>query len=404
MIGLVLQGGGAKGGYHIGVWKALRELGIEIGAVTGTSVGALNGAMIAQGDFEQAYQIWDNMDPRMVIKDDPEIYHQLVTRNYDIKNRQMYYDYFGRLIQQRGLNIEPLVALIDQIIDEDRIRSSDIDFGLVTVSLTDWKAIEIFVEDMAPGEIKDYMLASAFLPAFKSQMIRGKKYLDGGFHDSMPINLISTKGYSEIVAVELGSMGVVRSVKNKKLNIRYITPSGDTGSILEFDRDLSRNNIKMGYLDAMRSYGRYEGSSFYLTHVPEEAYFRHAVLSYDDETIMAMADIIGCKDGYPRRVLHELIIPELCDMLGMDIHHNYHDLMVGALEFLAAGMEIPRLQVYSYEELFTLVREKSSTASKRTFNFDLIPDILRRSSIVRHNFKADLLIKWMGITSGIYEQ
>ncbi len=41
MIGLVLQGGGAKGGYHIGVWKALRELDIEIGAVTGTSVGAL---------------------------------------------------------------------------------------------------------------------------------------------------------------------------------------------------------------------------------------------------------------------------------------------------------------------------------------------------------------------------
>lgn len=39
MYGVVLQGGGTKGSYHIGVWKALRELGIEIGAVTGTSIG-----------------------------------------------------------------------------------------------------------------------------------------------------------------------------------------------------------------------------------------------------------------------------------------------------------------------------------------------------------------------------
>lgn len=404
MIGLVLQGGGAKGGYHIGVWKALKELGIEIGAVTGTSVGALNGAMIAQGDYDKAYEIWNNMDPRLVIKDDPDIYHQLVTKNYDIKNHQMYYDYFRKIIHQRGLNIEPLVDLIDQIVDEEKIRQSAIDFGLVAVSLSDWKAIEVFVEDIKKGEIKDYMLASAYLPAFKSQMIRGKKYLDGGFHDSMPINLMATKGYSEIVAVKLDAMGMVRHVKDKRLNIRYISPSGDTGSMLEFDCDTSRNNLKMGYLDAMRSYGKYEGSSYYLTDVPDEAVFRESVNRFTDETIMAMAGIIGCNEGYPIRVLHERIIPELSNMLGLDLSATYKDLMVGVLEYLAASMEVARLQVYTYEALLAQVTEKCSQSPKRAFDFELIPDILRRSSILRHNFKADLLIKWMGISSGIYEQ
>ncbi len=64
MYGVVLQGGGTKGSYHIGVWKALRELGIEIGAVTGTSIGgALNGgAFIAQNMYDEALKVWENIN------------------------------------------------------------------------------------------------------------------------------------------------------------------------------------------------------------------------------------------------------------------------------------------------------------------------------------------------------
>jgi NTE family protein len=61
MYGLVLEGGGAKGSYQIGAYKAIREIGLDIGAVAGTSVGALNGAMIVQGQQEKAYDIWYNI-------------------------------------------------------------------------------------------------------------------------------------------------------------------------------------------------------------------------------------------------------------------------------------------------------------------------------------------------------
>ena len=56
--GLVLAGGGAKGAYQIGAWKALKEAGVRICAVAGTSVGALNGALICMGDLEQAEKLW----------------------------------------------------------------------------------------------------------------------------------------------------------------------------------------------------------------------------------------------------------------------------------------------------------------------------------------------------------
>ncbi len=52
MTGLTLEGGGGKGAYQIGAWKAFRQKGIEFDGVTGTSVGALNGAMILQDDFD----------------------------------------------------------------------------------------------------------------------------------------------------------------------------------------------------------------------------------------------------------------------------------------------------------------------------------------------------------------
>ena len=66
MFGLVLEGGGAKGSYQIGACKALLEMGVEIGAVAGTSIGALNGAMIVQGELEKAYELWYNISPSQV--------------------------------------------------------------------------------------------------------------------------------------------------------------------------------------------------------------------------------------------------------------------------------------------------------------------------------------------------
>ena len=48
---LVLSGGGSRGAYEAGVWQALVDLGIKIDIVTGSSVGAINGAMGCQGDL-----------------------------------------------------------------------------------------------------------------------------------------------------------------------------------------------------------------------------------------------------------------------------------------------------------------------------------------------------------------
>ena len=63
---LVLCGGGARGGYHIGVWKALKEIGYVPSIITGTSVGALNGALLTIKEDDLAEEIWQNMSMETV--------------------------------------------------------------------------------------------------------------------------------------------------------------------------------------------------------------------------------------------------------------------------------------------------------------------------------------------------
>ena len=65
-LGLVLSGGGAKGAYHVGVIKALQEVGIQIDMISGASIGALNAAVLLSAENQQQglnhlEQLWDKL-------------------------------------------------------------------------------------------------------------------------------------------------------------------------------------------------------------------------------------------------------------------------------------------------------------------------------------------------------
>jgi NTE family protein len=308
---------------------------------------------------------------------------------------QMYFEYVKKIIKQKGLDIEPLKDLIEKVVDEESIRSSEIDFGLVTVSLSDWKPMELYVKDIEEGKIGDYLLASSFLPGFKPQILDGKKFLDGGFYDNLPINLMAMKGYKEIIAVELNAIAIEQPIKDKELVIRRIRPSGDVGRLLEFDKERSRNNLIMGYLDTMKSYGKCQGSAYYLTDIPDESVFFNKMLQLSDEQIFSVGKIIGYETGYPKRLLLEVIVSELCEMLGFDISMSYGEIFLGVLEYLAAATNIERLKIYDYESFLNLILRKCEKAPQKTFDIEFMPNVLRRQSLIQKTFKVELLMKWL---------
>lgn len=402
MYGLVLQGGGTKGSYHIGVWKALRQLGIEIGAVTGTSIGALNGAFIAQNMYEEALGVWENIKVNDVIDADEDVYLDFMNFDINLNKTEKYFEYFKKVVKDKGLDVAPLRNLIETHLDEDTLRSSGIDFGLVTVSLTDMKPMELFVEDIPKGKLTEYLLASAFLPGFKPQELDGKRFVDGGVYDNLPIHLITQKGYKDIIAVEMGSVGLVRRVKDTDLNIIKIQPSGDIGKMLQFDKYTAKRNIDMGYLDTMKVFGRLQGEKYFFKTLPEEEVFLKAFQTLGDENIMKMAADLGINDGNPKRILFEKLIPELAAMFDMDIKAGYREITLKMVEYLASVLEIERLKVYEYEDFEQKILEAVKDRKTTLAFFKGMPAFLKKTSLIKFTMKDDILIHWAQIITDSY--
>ena len=88
---IALEGGGAKGAYEVGVWQALEEAGIRYNAVSGTSVGALNGAMMVMRDMEGAVRAWKDIRLSDVIDlegDQEENLHKVLNGEVDLHEIQ----------------------------------------------------------------------------------------------------------------------------------------------------------------------------------------------------------------------------------------------------------------------------------------------------------------------------
>lgn len=201
--GLALAGGGAKGAYQFGVWTALRELGIEIQGIVGTSIGALNGAAIIQGDYDALYELWHNLKASYILNISDEIYDKIRNVDFSSTSFSELFDEVKHIIDLDGLDVSPLKDLIHSILNEEKIRNSGMDFGLVTVSITDLEALELYIEDIPEGQLKDYLLATAYLPFFKRERLQGKYFLDGMYYNNLPTNMLVEKGYDRIIEVHL---------------------------------------------------------------------------------------------------------------------------------------------------------------------------------------------------------
>lgn len=254
---VVLAGGGSRGPYQVGVWQALRELDIPFQIVTGTSVGALNGALMAQGDFAQAKEMWESLAQSDVIaafsSADPS----------GLVGKGRYFgDFIKQLLEQGGLDVSPLEATLRRAVDEQALRASPVEYGLVTAKLPAFKAVQLTKSEIPEGELVDYMLASAtYFPFFPRKEIGGDRYVDGAFSDNLPIELALRCGAEEIVAVDLHSIGRLHR-PGGGVPITYIHCHWDLGQVLAFDKAFARRNLRLGYLDGLRAYHRLEGCAY----------------------------------------------------------------------------------------------------------------------------------------------
>jgi len=253
--GLALEGGGARGAYHIGVYKAFVESGYDFNGYVGTSIGAINAAVLAQGDFEKALELWMNISPDQIFAPEEQPLLQLA----DIVNTGLNADIvsgvrgaLSKVITGGGISTEKMLEFLNNYLDEDKIRASGKDFGLVTVSLSERRPYELMLDDIPEGKLVDYIMASASFPGFSAATINGNKYIDGGFYNNCPVNLLDALGYEEIIAVRVGSPGIVHRRINTMKSVKLISPSQNLGRLMQFSSDSSAANIRLGYFDGIK--------------------------------------------------------------------------------------------------------------------------------------------------------
>jgi NTE family protein len=385
--GIVLEGGGAKGAYQIGVWKAFLEHGVKIKGVSGVSVGALNGALMTMGDFDEAERLWSNMTYSTVMNvNDIQMDKLMQGKIKEISIKEITKD-TTKIIMDGGIDITPLKNLINEWVDEEKISNSDIELVLGTFSLTKLKEIEISAREADPSYLKDYLLASAYLPAFKSEKLHGNSYLDGGIMNSVPVDMLINRGYKNIIVVRIFGIGINKPVKiPKDVNVIEIAPRVDLGGILEFNQAKINRNIKIGYYDGLRILRGLKGKIYYLDWDYTEEDSLLYLFKVNESVKMALLEYYKLDISKPilyNRLFIESVCPMLANTLKLNKEWNYEDLLISLFELCAKTLKIQKYNIYARDEFSDYIHTKYEYKMRREEKFPLFEELILKLVTIR---------------------
>ncbi len=352
-LGIALEGGGAKGAFHIGVVQACMECGLwPPAAIAGTSIGAINGAMLVQGDFHKARDLWETLSGSDLFDEDNAKLLYADLRKLNLENLSEMWSSLKDLFADRGIDTGGMRRLIEENIDPDRLLNSPIDYGMVTLSLPDFEPVEIFKAEMQREEIITYILASAALPGFQRVSMGKKFFLDGGLYDNCPVNMLLGKGCDKVIAIRTYAAGIIRH-DEKDPRVITVSPSEELGPMLQFSPAQAAHNIWLGYYDGLRVLRSLGGRQYYLTDVRHD--LGRNLWNISEETILTIARSLHLSTKLePQRLLFERILSLLFDMLELDRKSGYDDLILALIEHRARRCGIDRLRCYTALELLEL--------------------------------------------------
>ena len=339
--GLVLDGGGARGAYQIGAWKALVEAGVKINAVSGTSVGALNGALICMGDVQKAEKIWSNMTFSNVMDVDDEWMERLFNKENSWKE---IISEFRKILSERGVDITPLRNLIHENVDEKKIRECGVELCLLTFSVSQMKEMDLSIHDIPSGLLEDFLLASAYLFGFKQEKLHGQTYVDGGIINNFPLNSLLERGYKDIIQIRIYGPGRVPRVKPDEDTTLYeIAPNVKLGSIIEFQSKRSKQNLKLGYYDAKRMIFGLAGRIYYIEQTREEWYYK--------KILEGLSDIEKA---------------EISFVLRLPLKYTEMEIYLAMLEAAAKLLHVSKYRIYTVEQLEQVVCKNYEKKKEKT--------------------------------------
>jgi NTE family protein len=182
----VLGGGGLLGAHEVGMLRALAEAGVRPDLVVGTSIGALNGALVAAdplGAAERLGQMWQGEELRAAFSE----------------------KLWGRAVRlaRSGTHLhslEPLRRTLDRALQGASFADLELPFQCVAANI-EGAAARWF----SAGPVVPAVLASCAVPGLLPPVeIGGEHYFDGGLVDSIPVGRAVALGASVVYVLQVG--------------------------------------------------------------------------------------------------------------------------------------------------------------------------------------------------------
>ncbi|MBU3087553.1 patatin-like phospholipase family protein [Clostridium gasigenes] len=256
-IGLVLSGGGGKGAYELGVWKALKELGLDkyISVFSGTSIGAFNAVLFAQDDMMLAEQLWDEVTmDKLVPISKFELFKKGMGLIIGTKNPNFAKKYMNQKLEEGTVSKDGAVKIIEKYLKVDMIKERKKICYVTCTELPELKVKYFRLNDYDSKIAKAMILASASLPLiYDSTPVFENSYVDGGIVDNTPIQPVYGENCDVIIVVSLSKDAKVDRLLYPNTHIIEIYPRNLVETILtgtlNLDKESKRNRIKEGYND-----------------------------------------------------------------------------------------------------------------------------------------------------------
>ena len=385
--GLILDGGGARGAYQIGAWKALVEAGVKVNAVAGTSVGALNGALICMGDVKQAEKIWSEMTFSRVMDVDDAWMEQFFNKENTLGE---VISEMKKRLSDGGVDITPLKNLIHEMVDEKKIRESGMEFCLLTFSISDMKELDLSIHDIPEGLLEDFLLASAYLIGFKNEKLHGRTYVDGGVINNVPTGSLVKRGYKNLIQIRIYGPGREPRVKLSEDTTMYeIAPRVKLGSIIEFYGKRSRQNLKIGYYDAKRMIYGLAGTIYYIEQTRKEWYYEKILSGLSEIEKAEIAFVLKLSHGFSDETLYMAMLEASAKLLHVPKYQIYtvqalEEAVYRRYERLRDQINLPR-----FVHVFMEIR-KDSKMNLKGRNFLTLKDFTPDEIMYLVDLAADL--------------
>ncbi|MFP4501549.1 MAG: patatin-like phospholipase family protein [Candidatus Hydrogenedentota bacterium] len=264
-IGLVLSGGGGKGSYQIGVWRALEEFGVagNVSAVAGTSVGALNAVLFKQGDVELAARIWRNLKPADVLHRAPDSVLRVLMAATSVVGRLGLPSspaFVGALATRGVFSRDGLKKLSAQCIDWERVAAPGCAVSATALRIPLGGVRHFPLLGQVPGRCLSILLASSAIPVvFPPEEIDGERFIDGGIPGigcNTPVEALTGQGCKLIIVVLLARDDTFDVERFPNHQVLPIFPQEDQGGLfggtLDFDGTQAERRMRQGYDDTVR--------------------------------------------------------------------------------------------------------------------------------------------------------